>query len=229
MAMSKVHLKHGTAHVRAQAAVRLRSVEGHVRGVARMGEDGVLSASVNLAMERATVEAVATTPVADLRRAVREAGYEPLEVVGEAVHDDEREARRREIAALRRKLIAGAVLSLPLLWGSLAHMGVRGIWSPGILMNWYVQLVLATPVQFWVGWQFYRGAWAMARRRATDMNTLIAVGTSAAFGSSIAATFFPRAFSAAGVEPQVYYETSAIIIVLVLMGRFLRAPAKGQT
>ncbi|TMJ13196.1 MAG: copper-translocating P-type ATPase [Bacillati bacterium ANGP1] len=202
----------------------VHKVEHALRGV-----DGVLSASVNLAMERATVEAVATTPVADLRRAVREAGYEPLEVVGEAVHDDEREARRREIAALRRKLIAGAVLSLPLLWGSLAHMGVRGIWSPGILMNWYVQLVLATPVQFWVGWQFYRGAWAMARRRATDMNTLIAVGTSAAFGSSIAATFFPRAFSAAGVEPQVYYETSAIIIVLVLMGRFLEARAKGQT
>src|SRR5881296_3159795 len=202
----------------------VHKVEHALRGV-----DGVLSASVNLAMERATVEAVATTPVADLRRAVREAGYEPLEVVGEAVHDDEREARRREIAALRRKLIAGAVLSLPLLWGSLAHMGVRGIWSPGILMNWYVQLVLAIPVQFWVGWQFYRGAWAMARRRATDMNTLIAVGTSAAFGSSIAATFFPRAFSAAGVEPQVYYETSAIIIVLVLMGRFLEARAKGQT
>src|SRR5439155_902743 len=232
MAMSKVHLKHGTAHVRAQAAVRLRSVEGHVRGVARMVEDGTYCIDIikqTVAIERATVEAVATPPVADLRRAVREAGYEPLEVVGEAVHDDEREARRREIAALRRKLIAGAVLSLPLLWGSLAHMGVRGIWSPGILMNWYVQLVLATPVQFWVGWQFYRGAWAMARRRATDMNTLIAVGTSAAFGSSIAATFFPRAFSAAGVEPQVYYETSAIIIVLVLMGRFLEARAKGQT
>src|SRR5438128_1485889 len=195
----------------------VHKVEHALRGV-----DGVLSASVNLAMERATVEAVATTPVADLRRAVREAGYEPLEVVGEAVHDDEREARRREIAALRRKLIAGAVLSLPLLWGSLAHMGVRGIWSPGILMNWYVQLVLATPVQFWVGWQFYRGAWAMARRRATDMNTLIAVGTSAAFGSSIAATFFPRAFSAAGVEPQVYYETSAIIIVLVQIIRLVQ-------
>src|SRR5437773_993971 len=202
----------------------VHKVEHALRGV-----DGVLSASVNLAMERATVEAVATTPVADLRRAVREAGYEPLEVVGEAVHDDEREARRREIAALRRKLIAGALLGIPILWGSLAHMGVRGIWTPGILMNWYVQLVLATPVQFWVGWQFYRGAWAMARRRTTDMNTLIAVGTSAAYGSSIAATFFPHVFSAGGVQPQVYYETSAIIIVLVLMGRFLEARAKGQT
>src|SRR5437773_1644777 len=132
----------------------VHKVEHALRGV-----DGVLSASVNLAMERATVEAVATTPVADLRRAVREAGYEPLEVVGEAVHDDEREARRREIAALRRKLIAGAVLSLPLLWGSLAHLGVRAIWSPGIVMNWYVQLALATPAPFWLGRHFCRGSW----------------------------------------------------------------------
>jgi len=191
--------------------------------------DGVLSASVNLAMERATVEAVPATRVTDLHRAVREAGYEPLELDGEEAEDYEREARRREIASLRRKLITGTLLSIPILWGSLAHMGVRGIWTPGILMNWYVQLVLATPVQFWVGWQFYRGAWAMARRRTTDMNTLIAVGTSAAYGSSIAATFFPHVFSAGGVQPQVYYETSAIIIVLVLMGRFLEARAKGQT
>jgi len=191
--------------------------------------DGVLSASVNLAMERATVEAVPATRVTDLHRAVREAGYEPLELDGEEAEDYEREARRREIASLRRKLIIGTLLGIPILWGSLAHMGVRGIWTPGILMNWYVQLVLATPVQFWVGWQFYRGAWAMARRRTTDMNTLIAVGTSAAYGSSIAATFFPHVFSAGGVQPQVYYETSAIIIVLVLMGRFLEARAKGQT
>ena len=191
--------------------------------------DGVLSASVNLAMERATVEAVPATRVTDLHRAVREAGYEPLELDGEEAEDYEREARRHEIASLRRKLITGTLLGIPILWGSLAHMGVRGIWTPGILMNWYVQLVLATPVQFWVGWQFYRGAWAMARRRTTDMNTLIAVGTSAAYGSSIAATFFPHVFSAGGVQPQVYYETSAIIIVLVLMGRFLEARAKGQT
>ncbi len=191
--------------------------------------DGVLNASVNLAMERATVEMVATTPLADLRWAVREAGYEPLEVEGEAADDYEREARRREIATLRRKLIAGVLLSIPILWGSLAHMGLRGIWAPQMLMNWYVQLLLATPVQFWVGWQFYRGAWAMARRRTTDMNTLIAVGTSAAYTYSVVATFLPQAFTAGGLEPQVFYETSAIIIVLILMGRFLEARAKGQT
>src|SRR5207245_10134571 len=123
----------------------VHKVEHALRGV-----DGVLSASVNLAMERATVEAVATTPVADLRRAVREAGYEPLEVVGEAVHDDEREARRREIAALRPKLVAGAVRSPPLLWGGLAPMGVRGISRPGVAVDLSVQRVVATAVRFWV-------------------------------------------------------------------------------
>jgi len=190
--------------------------------------DGVLNASVNLASERATVEMTATTPLATLRRAVRDAGYEPLEVEGDGAEDYEREARRRELATLRGRLIAGALLSLPILWGSLGHMGVR-VWAPELLTNWYVQLILATPVQFWAGWQFYRGAWAMARRRTTDMNTLIAVGTSAAYGYSLVATLLPQVFSSGGLEPQVFYETSAIIIVLILMGRFLEARAKGQT
>jgi Cu+-exporting ATPase len=108
-------------------------------------------------------------------------------------------------------------------------MGLHQIWIPELLKSWYVQLALATPVQFWVGWQFYRGAWAMARHRTTDMNTLIAVGTSAAYLYSVVATFFPQAFRAGGLEPQVYYETAAIIIVLILLGRFLEARAKGQT
>ena len=191
--------------------------------------DGVLRADVNLASERATVDVLATTPASALRRAVREAGYEAPEVEGEAAEDYERAARAREIAALRAKLIAGAVLSLPILWGSLHHMGLHQIWIPELLKSWYVQLALATPVQFWVGRQFYRGAWAMAKHRTTDMNTLIAVGTSAAYLYSVVATFFPEAFRAGGLEPDVYYETAAIIIVLILLGRFLEARAKGQT
>jgi len=201
----------------------VEKVEAALRGV-----DGVLSAAVNLAAERATVEMLATTPIADLRRAVREAGYDALEVEGLEAEDYERAARARELATLRRKLIVGTLLSLPVLWGSLGHMGLR-IWTPEILMNWYVQLILATPVQFWAGWQFYRGAWAQVRHRSTDMNTLIAVGTSAAYLYSVVATFFPQWFRAGGLEPQVYYETAAIIIVLILLGRFLEARAKGQT
>jgi len=202
----------------------VEKVEHALRGV-----DGVLNASVNLAAERAMVEAAATVPIADLRRAVREAGYEALEVEGAAADDYEREARRRELGTLRRKLIVGTLLSIPILWGSLHHMGLHQLWVPEMLRNWFVQLALATPVQFWVGWQFYRGAWAMARRRTTDMNTLIAVGTSAAYGYSVVATLFPQVFKAGGLEPQVYYETAAIIIVLILLGRYLEARAKGQT
>jgi Cu+-exporting ATPase len=220
--------------------VPVRSLQLPIRGMscascvdkvehALTGIDGVLRASVNLASERATVEVLATTPVSVLRRAVRDAGYDAPEVEGETAEDYERTARAREIAVLRRKLIAGTVLSIPILWGSLQHMGLHQIWIPELLKSWYVQLALATPVQFWVGWQFYRGAWAMARHRTTDMNTLIAVGTSAAYLYSVVATFFPQAFRAGGLEPQVYYETAAIIIVLILLGRFLEARAKGQT
>jgi len=201
----------------------VEKVERALRGV-----DGVLTAAVNLASERATVEVLATTPVADLKRAVREAGYDVLDAEGAEAQDYEREARRRELTTLRRKLIAGALLSLPVLWGSLAHMGAQ-LWTPAVLMNWYVQLALATPVQFWAGWQFYRGAWVQARHRSTDMNTLIAVGTSAAYLYSVAATVVPQWFRAGGLQPQVYYETAAIIIVLILLGRYLEARAKGQT
>jgi Cu+-exporting ATPase len=220
--------------------VPVRSVQLPVRGMscascvekvehALSGVDGVLRASVNLASERATVEVLATTPVAALRRAVRDAGYEAPEVEGEAAEDYEREARARELATLRRKLVTGTLLTIPILWGSLHHMGLHQIWIPEVLKSWFVQLALATPVQFWAGWQFYRGAWAMARHRTTDMNTLIAVGTSAAYLYSVVATFAPQVFRAGGLEPEVYYETAAIIIVLILLGRFLEARAKGQT
>ncbi|HEY3247764.1 MAG TPA: heavy metal translocating P-type ATPase [bacterium] len=191
--------------------------------------EGVLDASVNLATEQATVDMLPTTAVADLRRAVRSAGYEAPEAAASGAVDSERLARQRETSALRRKLVIGTLLSLPVLWGSLAHMGLQQIWAPDILKNWYVQLALATPVQFWAGWQFYRGAWAMARHRTTDMNTLITVGTTAAYAYSLVATVAPQVFRAGGLAPQTYYETSAIIIVLILLGRYLEARAKGHT
>lgn len=212
-----------------QLAVRGMSCASCVLKVeqALSGVDGVLHASVNLATEQATVDMLATTSVPNLRQAVREAGYD-LGIEG-AADDYERQSRARELADLRRKLLVGTMLSLPIVWGSLAHMGLHGIWTPVLLMDWTVQWLLATPIQFWVGWQFYRGAWAMARRRTTDMNTLIAVGTTAAYGYSLVGTFAPQVLQGSGLEPQVYYETSAIITVLILLGRFLEARAKGQT
>ena len=98
--------------------------------------------------------------------------------------------------------------------------------------QWYIMFALATPVQFWAGGQFYRGAWAAARHHTTDMNTLIAVGTSVAYLYSTAVTFFPTAFeqaAGAGFEAAVYYDSAVIIIGLILLGRWLEARAKGQT
>ncbi|NIW36427.1 MAG: copper-translocating P-type ATPase, partial [Gemmatimonadetes bacterium] len=92
-----------------------------------------------------------------------------------------------------------------------------------------VSFLLATPVQFWAGWQFYVGAWKTAKHFTADMNTLIAVGTSAAYGYSVAATFAPGLFEAAAIETSVYFETSALIIALILLGRWLEARAKGRT
>jgi Cu+-exporting ATPase len=191
--------------------------------------EGVRAASVNLASEQAVVEYVPrVVSPEDLRRAIRDAGYEPL-AAGEEGVDLEIERRRREIRTLRRRFLIAVALSIPILWGSLPHMGLRGLWTPEPLMDWRVQLLLATPVQFWAGWRFYRGAWAAARHGATDMNTLIAVGTTAAYGYSVVATFFPQVFTAGGLEPAVYYETASIIIAFILLGRFLEARAKGQT
>jgi len=193
------------------------------------GVPGVLVANVNLATERATVTFIpGLASPADFKQAVADAGYEVLEALEEAaeetLEDRERVARQREMATLKRKLIFAAVLSAPIFLGSYPSWFP---WVPEILQNWVVLFVLTTPVQFWAGWQFYRGAWAAARHKTSDMNTLIAVGTSAAYLYSVAATFLPQLFPTGLAE--IYYDTSAIIIALILLGRFLEARAKGQT
>jgi len=190
--------------------------------------EGVVEASVNLATEQATVTYVpGLAGPDDLRRAIRQAGYEaPLGE--EATVDREATRRARELRSLRWRLVGAALLSLPLLWGSLPHMGVD-IWAPAFLHDWIVQFLLATPVQFWAGGRFYRGMWAALRHGTADMNTLIATGTSAAYLYSAAATFAPGWFAGSGVRPSVYYETAAIIIVFILLGRYLEAIARGRT
>ncbi|MEI8188661.1 MAG: heavy metal translocating P-type ATPase [candidate division NC10 bacterium] len=189
---------------------------------------GVVSATVNFATNAATVEfAPVSATVADLRRIIREAGYEPLEVAeGSALADHEKTAREREIRTLKRKLAAGIVLSVPTVLGSMHHWFP---WVPEILQNFWVLWAFTTPVQFWAGAQFYRGAWAALRHRTSDMNTLIAVGTSAAYFYSLAMTIAPGFFRTRGITPAVHYETAAVIITLILLGRLLEAIAKGRT
>ena len=188
--------------------------------------EGVLEVNVNLATEKATVEFVPTiTSLGDIKRAIRDAGYEPLEVE-EAVEDREKEARLKEMRELRTRFLVGVFLSVPIFLGSFPEWFP---WVPEFLTNFYVLLTLAVPVQFWVGARFYRGFIAALRHRSADMNTLIAVGTSAAFFYSLAVTFFPDFFASKGIPLEVYYDTAAVIITLIILGRYLEAKAKGET
>ncbi|MEW5984228.1 MAG: heavy metal translocating P-type ATPase [Acidobacteriota bacterium] len=144
-----------------------------------------------------------------------------------ALDDAEAAVHAAEYRALRRRFLAGAILSLPVVIIGMAHLHF-----PGANV---VQLALSAPVLFWSGWQFYRGAWKSLKHATADMNTLVAVGTGAAFFYSLVATLAPRLVTAdphvaAGHAPApVYYETAVVIIVLVLLGRLLESRARGRT
>ncbi|MCE7981805.1 MAG: Cu(2+)-exporting ATPase [Caldilinea sp. CFX5] len=189
--------------------------------------EGVLNANVNLAAEKATVEFIPTlASPADLKRAINNAGYTVPEVVEESIggEDRERATRRREANTLRLKFILSAILSVPVFLGSFPEWFP---WVPALLQNPWTLLILTTPVQFWAGAQFYRGMFASLRHGTADMNTLIAVGTSAAYLYSLAVILVPQFFPEG--TRALYLDTGAIIITLILLGRWLEARAKGQT
>jgi Cu+-exporting ATPase len=198
------------------------------------GLEGVVRASVNFATERATVQYIpGAVSMEDFRRAVKEAGYEVLEVEAaekEDIVDREKAAREAEYGNLKRKFIIGVILVVPLfLFAYWEMLGLSILFNLSREINFYLQLILQTPIQFWVGWQFYAAAWKTAKHRSTDMNTLIAVGTSAAYLYSVLAIFLPGLFSAQGLAAEVYFDTAGAIIVLILLGRLLEARARGQT
>jgi len=194
--------------------------------------EGVFTASVNIATEKATLEySPLQTDMREFKRAVRDAGYDIIEAEkGEDIVEKERVERERTYRKLRTKLIAGVALTLPLFvlvfWD---RAGLSGILEIPKQTGFLLQFLLQTPVQFWVGWQFYAGAFAAARHRTTNMNTLIAVGTSAAYSYSVLATFFPSLFEIRGYSAVVYFDTAATIVVLILLGRLFEARAKGKT
>ncbi len=219
-------------------------IERHLRKV-----EGVESATVNLATERASVIAAPRVTTRDIVGAVEAAGYgakvvaegqpeAPDEALAEP-HAAEREAspaaqtsfQQRHVADLRRRLFVATALTVPLVV-ALAEMTVAPF-LPDVVANPWLQLAFATPVQFYAGWPFYHGAWKVLKHRASDMNTLIAVGTSAAYGYSLAAILFPGFFRAAGIgaegELPLYFDTAAVIITLILLGRFLEARARSHT
>jgi P-type Cu+ transporter len=192
---------------------------------------GVVHADVNLATEKATVDHLPAVTRAALAAAVKGAGYEAApqadaaEAAGGGQTDAETAARATAYRALQQKVAFGAVLSAIIFLGSMSWFG----FLPSFWRNGWFLWALATPVQFWVGGQFYRGAWAAARHGSTNMNTLIAMGSSAAYLYSAAGVLFPGFFMHHGLGEPMYFDSAALIVTLILLGRMLEARAKGQT
>jgi len=196
--------------------------------------EGVLDAQVNLTTEHARIKYVPTiVSQAEIRQAVAKAGFEALELGGNA-EDAEAQARQHEIDLQRRLLITGLLFTIPLFlfsmmrdFGLLPSFFYMAGTLPGAMaeskpwVNWLMG-ALATPVQFYVGWQYYIGAFKSLRSGSANMDVLIAMGSSVAYFYSL--------FVAAGlIAGPVYFETAAVIITLIRLGKFLEARAKGRT
>ena len=186
------------------------------------GLDGVLEASVNIANERARVRYIPTlVSQRELRQAVADSGFEAVDTGGE-VEDAERAAREAVLARQRRLMWTGVLFTLPLFLLSMARdFGLVGMWSHAPWVNWLF-FALATPVQFYVGRSYYVSGWKSLRNGSGNMDVLVAMGSSAAYFYSVAVLL--------GFAPgHVYFETSAAIITLIRVGKYLEARAKGQT
>jgi Cu+-exporting ATPase len=189
--------------------------------------DGVLQATVNLATEKATVTYDPAKVTDDkLSSAVSNVGYQALINEEIKTEDAEQKEKQQELRALRFKVIVSLVLGSLILWG-----GFPGLMktAPMILQNFWVQLLLATPVQFWAGFAFYRATISALKHRTANMDTLVAIGTTVAYVYSVFVTVLPQLVTKVGIEPMPYFDTAAIIIGLILLGRYFEAKAKAGT
>jgi len=193
--------------------------------------DGVLDATVNLATEHATVKYVlGVVTRADLVAAVQQAGYGVVDVEGdeETAEDAEAAAREAEIRHQKRRFLVGAAFSLPLFLFSMGRdFAILGQWSHAVWVNWLF-LLLATPVQFYVGWDYYTGGYKSLRNGSANMDVLVAMGSSAAYFYSVA-VLIAATLGSSALGDHVYFETSAVIITLIVLGKLLEARAKGRT
>lgn len=186
--------------------------------------EGVSSAGVNLAIEKATVEYnPAQTSPAEIVQRIEKIGYGAIIDDAEGAGD----YRQKEIQKQTTKLIVSAVLSFPLLWAMVSHFSFTSfIYLPDFLMNPFVQMALATPVQFLIGWQFYMGAYKALRNKSANMDVLVVLGTSAAYFYSVyQAIIYQNNHHSA----QLYFETSAVLITLIILGKLFEAKAKGRS
>ncbi|MEI2608023.1 MAG: heavy metal translocating P-type ATPase [Candidatus Promineifilaceae bacterium] len=192
--------------------------------------EGVLEANVNFASEKALVTyAPGAVTRADLVAAVRQAGYDVVEAQpDEAIEDAEAAAREAEVHHQQRRFVIGLIFSLPLFLFSMSRdLGFLGHWAHDLWVNWLF-LLLASPVQFYVGWDYYVGAYKSLRNGSANMDVLVAMGSSVAYLYSVAVLIAQSVGSNAWGD-HVYFETSAVIITLIVLGKLLEARAKGRT
>ncbi|WP_025783308.1 heavy metal translocating P-type ATPase [Sporosarcina sp. D27] len=189
--------------------------------------DGVSKASVNFALETIAVEydskKVETT---EMITAVKKMGYE---LIPEQASKDKMDHKEQEIKKQEKKFILSLILTIPLLWTMVAHFEFLSfIYMPHILMNPWVQLAFATPVQFIVGAQFYKGAFNSLRNKSANMDVLVALGTSAAYFYSLYLSIEWMSNGKVG-SPELYFEASAVILTLIVLGKLFEVRAKGKT
>lgn len=217
-------------HTLAIQGMSCASCVGRVERVL-LAQPGVTEANVNLATERATVQGTAAT--SDLIAAIEKAGFgAALAPETRAQTETLAAAKEQETQTLKKHLWIAAFFTLPVFILEMGAHVIPGMhaWlnqTLGHQLNWYIQFVFTSIVLFYPGWNFYKLGLPALLRLAPDMNSLVAVGTLAAYGYSVVATFIPSLLPAQTVH--VYYEAAAVIVTLILLGRYLEARAKGRT
>lgn len=190
--------------------------------------EGVSNATVNFALESAQVEFDASqATIEEFQKKVEKLGYKAI--LKSEKSEGSSDHRNKDIKKQQTKFIAAAILSFPLLWAMVAHFSFTSfIWLPDLFMNPWFQLALATPVQFIIGGHFYVGAYKALRNKSANMDVLVALGTSAAYFYSL---YLSIASIGQGGHHQVelYYETSAVLITLILLGKLFEVRAKGRS
>ncbi|GCL35674.1 copper-translocating P-type ATPase [Sphaerospermopsis reniformis] len=193
---------------------------------------GVIECNVNFGAEQATINyEPKQTNLTEIKAAIEDAGYSSFSMVEAQGEDDVAQVQKiAEEQELKLKLWTGGIISTFLFVGSLPMMtGLKLPFIPDFLHHPWLQLILTTPVQFWCGGSFLRNGWKSLKHHTATMDTLIALGTGAAYFYSVVVTLFPSFFISQGLETHVYYEVAAMVVTLILLGRFLEHRARGQT
>ncbi len=185
--------------------------------------DGVKEATVNLATESGCVVCETDVPDKKIKEALKKVGYEAQFNLSP---EEKTASKLKDLKILKIKVFFGAAISAVILWGSFPGLMET---APSFIRNFYLQLALSIPVQFFIGLTFYKASIPALRNRIANMDTLVALGTTVAFIYSAFVTFFPEIPMSVGIEPMPYFDVSSVIITLILLGRFIETKAKLQT